>query len=144
MVPSAIQRRLRAILVGERLWQFAVVGVLGTACDTAVLFALYEFRGLPLEVAKVVGAEVAIVLMFLLNEHWTFSGIGAAGWTSLLRRLLTSNLVRAGGITVAVVVLSLLVRWFGIPYLIANLIGIGCGFVVNFTAESLLTWRVHD
>lgn len=134
---------MRAMVNSGRLLQFASVGLIGTAMDFAVLYLLVESGDTALEVAKLVSAETAIVVMFIANEYWTFSEMGRAGYRPLLRRLLISNLVRAVGLVVATVVLSLLVRYLGIPYLVANVVGIGCGFFVNFFAESCFTWQVH-
>jgi len=80
--------------------------------------------------------------MFALNESWTFSEWGEPDYRSVLRRLGSSNVVRLGGLAVATVVLSLLVRLLAIPYLLANTVGIACGFSVNFLAESYFTWSV--
>lgn len=140
---EVVRSRVRAVVSSGRLLRFASVGLVGTTVDFSVLIALVELWDVRLELAKVTGAELAILVMFTLNERWTFSEWGKAGYRSLLGRLLTSNLVRLAGITVATIVLSLLVRFVGVPYLLANLVGIGFGFVVNFSAESLVTWRVH-
>lgn len=134
---------LRATLEGTRIWQFVAVGVVGTACDFAVLITLVELVGAPLLVAKIVGAESAIVVMFTINERWTFASWGSNAGLALLRRLLTSNLVRLGGIAVATTVLLVLTTWYDVPYVLANGVGIGAGFVVNYMMENLFTWRTH-
>jgi len=139
-----IQARLRSLVSGGRLVQFATVGLVGTTIDFAVLITLVERWELPLELAKVIAVEAAILVMFVLNDRWTFSQWGKDGYRVLLQRLGTSNAVRLGGLTVATVVLSALVRLFGVPYLVANALGIACGFVVNFLAESYFTWSVHE
>lgn len=144
MMLDVVRARLRSLVSGGRLLRFASVGLLGTAVDFSVLVALVELRDVPIELAKVAGAETAIIVMFALNERWTFSQWGANGIRPLCRRFGTSNVVRLGGLIVATVVLSTLVRLFGVPYLLANAIGIGCGFVVNFLAESYFTWSVHE
>ena len=141
---------LRALVSGVRFGQFASVGALGAVIDNAVLGTLLNV-GVGPELAKLAGAEAAIVVMFLINEHWTFAGEGATGSGAFLRRLLTSNLVRAGGVLVATVVFSLVYRTFDVSvavagfelwFLVANMIGIGVGLVVNYVAESLFTWRI--
>jgi len=126
-----------------RLLRFATVGLVGTTVDFAILIALVERHGFPPELAKLVGAETAIIVMFVVNERWTFSEWGRTGLRPLLRRLFTSNLVRTGGLVVSTTVLTLLVYYASVQYLLANAAGIACGFVVNFLAESYFTWRVH-
>lgn len=134
-IPSALKSR-------PRFTRFLLVGGIGFMVDQLVLISLVELTGLTLELAKLASAEAAIVVMFIVNDRWTFSAWGGTGIREQLIRLLKSNLVRVGGITVAVVVLSLLVRYAGIPYPIANAIGIVCGFFVNYTFETLYTWRI--
>lgn len=141
---ALIRARLRAIVSGMRFGRFVSVGVVGFFVDTAVITALTVWVGVGALPAKLASAETAIVVMFLLNEHWTFERWGGATLIALLRRFLTSNVVRAGGVGVATAVLLALNTWFGIWVPIANAIGIGIGFVVNFVFESLLTWRVHQ
>ncbi|WP_135819869.1 GtrA family protein [Halostella litorea] len=148
---DALSHRLRALASGVRFGQFASVGAVGAVCDNAVLGVLLQF-GVGPELAKLAGAETAIVVMFLINERWTFADEGAPGAGPLLRRFLTSNLVRAGGVLVATAVFSQVYRNFDVTiglfgvdlwFLAANLVGIAAGMVVNYVAESLFTWRVH-
>lgn len=160
-----LRARLRAIVSGMRFGRFLSVGVVGFVVDTIVILVLTEFATesllgataavaawlpnlvgqfvSPPLLAKLASAEAAIIVMFALNERWTFQRWGNAAVLSLLRRFLTSNLVRTGGVAVATTVLLILNGWFGVWVPLANAIGIAIGFVVNFVFESLLTWRVH-
>lgn len=139
---ARLRRRLGALVSGTRFGQFLSVGVLGALFDNALLVALHGFGGISLTVAKLASAEAAILLMFACNERWTFSGWGKDGVRDLVRRVVTSNLVRLGGVAVATGVLLVLTE-VGVWYVLANVIGIGVGAVLNYVAESLLTWRVH-
>lgn len=138
-----ITDRLPESLVSEeRFSRFLVVGLAGFLIDQTVLTALIEVASAPLEVAKLASAETAIIVMFFINDRWTFAAWGEESHRSVVSRLVRSNLVRIGGILVATAVLSILVRGAGMPYLAANAVGIGCGFIVNYTFETLFTWRV--
>ena len=148
---DALRLRFRALASGVRFGQFASVGAVGALCDNAVLGTLLHV-GVGPEPAKLAGAEAAIVVMFLVNERWTFAGEGAPGAKPLLRRFLTSNLVRVGGVLVATAVFSQVYRnfdptldvfGFDAWFLAANLVGILAGMVVNYVAESVFTWQVH-
>ena len=138
------------LLTPSRFGQFVSVGVVGAAFDLTVSTGLRELGVYP-ELAVFVGIEVAVVVMFLLNDKWTFAGQGVAGLAAMLRRLLRSNLVRAGGILVQLGTFRLLYRvpdiqltlasvdaWF----VVAKVGGIGAGMVVNYVAESVFTWRI--
>ena len=137
-----LRRRISALGSGVRLGQFLSVGLLGALFDNGLLVALHGLAGVSLGVAKFASAEAAILLMFACNERWTFAGWGETGSTDLARRVVTSNLVRLGGVAVATGVLLALSE-LGVWYVLANVIGIGTGALLNYVAESLLTWRVH-
>jgi putative flippase GtrA len=126
-----------------RFAQFLSVGIIGGICDVLVLAAVVETTRVEPFHAKFLSAEAAILVMFLINERWTFAGFGTSSVRGVARRLIASNIVRAGGASVAWVTLLILTRFFGVWYLAANVIGIGVGFVLNYTAESLVTWRAH-
>lgn len=152
MTRSAINERIRAHLLGLRFGQFVSVGVLGAICDNAVL-ALGLSLGMTPELAKIAGAETAILIMFWINEHWTFADEGERGLFPITRRLLTSNVVRLGGVLVATIVFSVVYRQVNIDiliggrnvwFLVANGCGILSGLFVNYALESVVTWRVVD
>lgn len=134
---------LEHLLSAVRFGQFLSVGVVGMVVDTAVIFVLTDLWNVGAFSAKLASAESAIIVMFVLNERWTFSRWGQSKRVALFRRFIKSNVVRSGGVAVAMVVLLVLHEWFGVWVVIANLMGIATGFVVNYIFESLITWRVH-
>jgi len=140
---EAVRIRLKALLSSTRLGQFASVGVVGATVDTFALFLLVEVTILGPVGGKVLAWELGIAVIFVINERWTFATYGDPGARALGRRFLRSNAVRFAGFIVTLTVLTILVYWFDVWYLAANVIGIGVGFVVNYTCESLYTWKVH-
>jgi len=166
---TALGDRARSLLSGVRFGKFVSVGAVGAVCDTVVLVTLKQVVGAPPELAWLAGVETAIIVMFLINENWTFAGHGTDDRASFLRRLGRSHVVRAGGVTTQFVIFEgvyrLLFRdvllgdiglWvaltggFGVPLagldvwlLVAKGLGVGVGMVVNYVFESLFTWRVH-
>ena len=140
---EAVQMRLRALADPTRFGQFAGVGFAGATVDNVALFVLVELTVLGPVVAKVIAWELAIVVIFAINERWTFANYGQVGLRALGRRFLRSNAVRFGGFLVTLSVLAILVYGFDVWYMAANVIGIGVGFFVNYTCESLYTWKVH-
>lgn len=134
-----------------RFGKFVSVGVVGAVCDTTVLVTLTQLGVLP-EVATLVGIETAILVMFAINENWTFAEHGAADGRSLLGRLGRSHGVRAAGSLTQFVVFVAIFRGFPVTALVAGVNlwllvakggGIAVGMVVNYIFESLFTWRVH-
>jgi putative flippase GtrA len=150
--PGGVVNRMQALASGTRFGKFASVGVVGAAFDVTTATVLQSLGVFP-ELAVFVGIEVAVVVMFLLNDNWTFSTEGHGSLAATLRRLLRSNLVRAGGITVQLLTFRLLYRVFFVDatvlgidawFVAAKVTGIGTGLLVNYVAESLFTWRVHE
>ncbi|MFB6219379.1 MAG: GtrA family protein [Halobacteriaceae archaeon] len=135
-----------------RIGRFVSVGAVGAAADTTVLFVLVEFLGVLPELATAVGIETAILVMFAINDRWTFAAEGGPGWRALAGRLVRSHTVRAAGVATQFVVfvalfrgvpVELAVAGFDLWLLVAKGSGIGVGMVVNYVAESLFTWQVH-
>jgi putative flippase GtrA len=143
--------KLEELYSGIRFGQFVSVGAVGATAETIVVAVLTAGYGVLPQLAKAVGAEVSISLMFLINDRWTFSEAGAVGWLPRLRRYLKSHLVRAGGLVVGFAVLTALTSWTDVTLVVAgadlwptvaNAIGIGCGMMLNYLTEGLFTWRV--
>lgn len=138
------------LLAIDRFGQFLSVGAVGAMFDIATSSVLTAGLDVSPEIAKLIGAEVAIIVMFTINEHWTFSDHGSVGRMNVLRRFLKSNLVRSGGVAVQVGVVSVLTGLpiaffaFGIDLweLATFPIAIGCSLLLNYVLESLFTWRV--
>ena len=152
-VAEAVRARLRALTATDRIGQFVSVGVAGATLETVVVAVLTAGLAVQPLAAKFVGAEASITLMFMLNDRWTFAGEGGAGIVPRLRRYVKSHTVRLGGLAVAFGTLYVLTSWTDVELLVlgrdfwptvANVIAIGAGMSLNYVAESLITWRVHD
>lgn len=148
---GAMRVRAASLRSGVRFAEFASVGALGAVLDTSLLLVLTGWFAVATPIAKLASAEAAIILMFTVNEHWTFKDEGDPGRWPV--RLLKSNLVRVGGVLVATGVVTALDAWvaidiplFGVDLwlVVANGAGIAAGLLVNYVAESLFTWRVHE
>jgi len=142
--------RVEALATGTRFGKFLSVGAAGAVVDVSVSSALTLAAVLPPQWAKLVGAEVAIVLMFLANDRWTFPDAGGFGPVAKVRRLLKSNLVRTAGLAVQFGVVAFLtgldvrvVVFDTDVWAVLTLpVAIGVSFLINYVAESLITWRV--
>jgi putative flippase GtrA len=117
-----------------RAAKFAAVGVVGVGVNTASLYALRVWEGMPLIPATVLAVELAVLSNYLLNSRWTF-----AGQAGSLRRLLRFNVSSLGALAVNIVCVWLLVR-AGIYFLVADLVGIAAGFAVNFSLSVAWVW----
>lgn len=139
------------LLRRTRIGKFVSVGVVGATIETIVVAVLTTMLGTGALAAKVVGAELSISTMFVINDHWTFDTEGNIGVVAFTRRWIKSHLVRTVGLSVAFLTLYALtsVIQFSLPALgvdlwptIANLLGIGLGMMFNYITESIFTWRI--
>ena len=127
--------------------KFTVVGIMGALIDNMTLSLLVILMDFSLIPSKLIGAEMAIIAMFLVNEHWTFSEDGFGGKYQKLIRFMKSNLVRSIGVMVATGVMVTIIgrispEYGGAELVLANVTGIVAGLVVNYVLESLITWQV--
>jgi putative flippase GtrA len=159
-----VPKRFDALVSGVRFGQFVSVGAIGAVFDVTALVLLTEVAGVPAAYANVASIETAILVMFAVNERWTFADEGAADTRSLGRRLARSHLVRAGGSTLQYVLFVGV--YYGVSvdgtalagsdpvvetvaasvdlWLVAVKGGaIAVAMLVNYVFESLFTWRVH-
>jgi len=148
-----LPERVQPLVSGAQFGQFVSVGAVGAVADTLVLAAATLLLGLSELWGKAAGIEVAVVLMFLLNERWTFTSYGSTGVQALLARLGKSHLVRSGGVAVQLAVFWALtgpyaiqvpIRGFDVWFLFASLVSIGIATLINYVFEGLFTWEISD
>jgi putative flippase GtrA len=118
-----------------RFSKYVVVGGTGVVINTLMLALLYQIAHLPLPVASAIAVEVSIVNNYMWNDRWTFA---RSSWDLL--RLIKFNAVGLAGLIIATAVLWTLVTYAHVPYLLANLVGIGVATVWNFAVNSRWTW----
>ena len=148
-----VPTRLEPLVSGGTFGRFLSVGIAGAVVDTAVLTLAVIVGGVPNLWAKLAGIEAAVVVMFLLNERWTFSEQGKAGIAAFVRRLGKSHLVRSGGVALQLATFWLLIGLPGIQltvggvdlwFIVASILSIGIAMLLNYVFEGLFTWDIHD
>ena len=126
----------------ERLLKFSVVGAFGALINSFFLWLFTEIAGIFYLFSSLMAIEIAIFVQFMLNDRWTFHEKRTKGWSEFFKRILKSNIWRAGGIALNIAVLFLLTEYAHIYYLLSNIFGILCAFISNYILESRLTWGV--
>ncbi|MBL1095197.1 GtrA family protein [Streptomyces coffeae] len=114
--------------------RFAVVGGGGVLVNTAVLYVLYHWIGIPLLAASSIAVELAVVHNYVLNDRWTFAARARSAG-----RFVKFNVSVLGGLAVNVLIVWSLVR-AGMHLLLANCFGIGAAFAVNFATSTGWVW----
>ncbi len=126
----------------EELIKFGIVGGSGVLVNMGLLYILTRFLSVRLEIASVIAIETSILSNFFLNNLWTFKkrDTPVPFWIRLFRYHLVTGL--AG--VVNYLILLLLVNTFGLHDMLSNLIGIVIGTFINYSLNSLWTWRVRS
>ena len=99
-----------------------------------VLEGLHGQLGWGFTRSSALATETAIITNYLGNELWTFHKRRIS-----VRRFVQFNVVALAGLLATVTVATILERL--IDYRLAQLVGIGCGALLNFTGNFRWTWR---
>jgi dolichol-phosphate mannosyltransferase len=119
----------------DRLVKFGIVGGIGVIINTITLYLLSRWLSLPLALSAGIAVELAIVSNFFWNNRWTF-----AYRNSSLIRFAKFNAASLVGLIFNVTTVWGLTR-AGLYFLMANLVGIGLGMVVNYAGSVAWVWR---
>lgn len=139
-----------ALMSVTRFGKFVSVGAIGAVCDTVILLILVERVGLLEEVAVLIGIESSILIMFFINDNWTYSS--SDNIRTLPRRLLRSHTVRAIGATTQFIVFTIIYRSYFVQIdiggvdlwlLAAKGTAIVLGMALNYIFETIFTWSIH-
>jgi dolichol-phosphate mannosyltransferase len=117
-----------------------VVGAIGFVINTVIL-ELGVALGFDPAIGSAVGAEVAIVSNFILNNTWTFRDRRIVG-TRLVGKFFQFNLTSLGAIIIQAGTVFIGTRLFGHGvYRLFYMIGVGIGLVWNFTMYAKVIWK---
>lgn len=127
-------------IFNARVLKFGIVGATGVIVNMGSLYLLTEYGKIPYFVASIVAIELSILSNFWLNLVWTWKDRSEAGtvWTKLWRYHVGAGLT---GFLGNYVILIGLTEWFGVNYLISNLVGIGVGTLSNYVVNDVWTFK---
>ncbi|MBD3234719.1 MAG: hypothetical protein GF315_13420 [candidate division Zixibacteria bacterium] len=126
-----------------RFLKFSIVGGSGVAVNMGLLYLLTEVVGLYYVISSLIAIETSIITNFVLNDFWTWRDKrGLTGSVFLIRLLKYNTSASLAAFIGNFVTLTALTEFFGFYYLIANLIGIGVGILINFFLNDRWTYKV--
>ena len=126
-----------------RHWlKFNAVGALGILVQLAALFLWVDVLGFQYQLATLLAVEAAILHNFAWHERWTWADRTRRRPGGLLGRLARFHLA-AGVISLLgnLGFMTLLVGWWHLHYLPANLLAIAGCYALNFAASEWLVFR---
>lgn len=140
---SALQRATDILLQHKKeakeFIKFGVVGGSGVLVNIGIYLLLTRVTGIVYYIGSPLAIELSILWNFVWNNSWTFKKreTSVTGMTRLVRFHAVSC---ASGVA-NYVILLLCVMLFGLWDILANMIGIGFGTVINYYMNSAWTWR---
>lgn len=124
----------------KKVFKFGIVGLSGIVVNLGILYLLVQFLQANDILASFIATEIAILNNFIWNDLWTFSSMESRHLSSRFHRLVAFNLVSAGGVVINLGIFYGLTRWFGLWYILAQLVGILVAFAWNFLVNRRFTW----
>jgi len=126
----------------QRWIKFHMVGLIGMCVQLAVLPLLKSGLGLDYLPATVLAVETAVLHNFAWHEKFTWRDRASVHWSEVAKRLLRFNLT-TGMVSILgnVVIMKFLVGQEHYPYMMANIIAIGCCSILNFLCSEVLVFR---
>jgi dolichol-phosphate mannosyltransferase len=126
----------------RRIIKFQFINWLGVLVNLGVLWLLKGQLGVPLVIAGACAIETAIIHNFTWHYFLTWRDRVHHTHGDYFSRLLKFNVVSASiDFVINLTVLYLLVRFLGMNYLVANVIGMAGGPIFKFLANEYLVFR---
>jgi dolichol-phosphate mannosyltransferase len=124
----------------EEFVKFCIVGFSGIFVNLGIYVFLTRLLQTDYKIASPIGIEFSIITNFFLNHLWTFNKRNNNG-EFLILKMIKFHFV--AGVAGAVNYLSflMLLYVFNFHDILANLFGIGIGMLINYSLNSLWTWR---
>jgi putative flippase GtrA len=116
--------------------KYALIGLVGTAVQYAVLIGLVAMHAASAVVASTIGAMVGACVNYLLNYRLTFKSTARHG-----RAAPRFFCVAAVGVMINAVVMSALADRLHVQYLVAQCVSTACVLVTGFIVNSLWSFR---
>jgi len=96
----------------QQFIRFCIVGTIGFIINSGGLEIFYRL-GLKPNAAAALGAELAIISNFTLNNLWTFANYKIKEWRKILIKFLQFNLTSLGAVVIQFIVVGLGTFFFG-------------------------------
>lgn len=129
----------------EKLGKFCFVGLSGVLVNVGSLYLFTEYIGLYYIISSLVAIEISILSNFFLNDYWTFKLKDKADeyTQNRFKRFFSFQCISIVGLIINIGILYFLTDFFGIYYLVSNLIGIVIVFFWNYLMNRHVTWKLR-
>jgi len=134
-----IKKISNQILKRKQFLKFIAVGFSGLVVNMLLLWLFVSILKLNVAISGIIAIETSVITNFILNNSWTFNkSARRVHWTRKFAKYQISVIL---GMGINYIVLITLTKFFGIFYLLSNLIGIGLATVSNYLLSSRWAWK---
>jgi dolichol-phosphate mannosyltransferase len=129
-------------IIASHIFKFAVVGGIGFVINAVGLEIFNTRFGIEAGNASAMGAEIAIISNFILNNFWTFSERRVKSALGLVGKFVQFNIASIGAVIIQKVVVSI-----GTQYTSDSLkffwfvVAVAIGMVLNYVIYSKVIWK---
>jgi len=122
----------------SQAFKFAIVGVINTLINLVLLYLLTEFLGIHYLVSAFFAFVVANLNSFILNKIWTFKESIKHKAASRYVKFIA---VSVTALAVNLIFLYVLVEFFRVWYMFAQVLAVLLNFLINFFGNKIWTFR---
>lgn len=122
----------------KNLIKFAIVGAIGTIENLLILFFLTDLLKIYYIFSAIVAIFLSVLSNYLLNKWWTFR---EEIKDRILKKYIQYVLLYSASLLVNISILYVLVEFFQVWYIIAELCAIICAFFMNFFGSMLWIFK---
>jgi len=118
--------------------KFAIVGAVGTVVNLSILFLLTDIFKIYYLISEVIAFLISVLNNYILNKIWTFK---EEIKEKVVKKFVQYSIVSVISLAVNIIILFVLVEYFSIWYIFAEVIAIAASFLVNYIGNKLWTFR---
>ena len=118
--------------------KFAFIGAIGTFVNLSILYILTEIYGIQYIISESIAFGIALSNNYILNKVETFE---EDIQEKAMGKGIKFAIICIIAFLVNLIVLFILVEYFSIFYLFAEILAIGCAFIINFMGNRFWTFR---
>jgi len=118
--------------------KFALVGIVNTLTNLTILYILTDFFGIYYMVSAVFGFLVAVTNSFIMNSFWTFKETSGVNRRKECSRFFV---VSISALIVNLSFLYIFTEFFGIYYLLSQILAVGVATIVSFSGNKFWTFK---
>jgi len=123
----------------KQMIRYAIVGAIGTVVNLSILYILTEFFHIHYIFSEIVAFVLAALNNYILDKIWTFK---ENIQTELIKKWFQFILINLIALAVNLTILFILVEFFYIWYIFAEVLAICGAFLINFFGNR--TWTFNN